>query len=96
MKPLLLICAVLLLFGIAELPIGYYTFLRIVVTFGAVLVLISENKEGINLWIITFGLIAILFNPIFPIYLHDKNIWHIIDLITGIIFLIKSFNLKLK
>jgi len=38
MKVLLFICAALLFLGMAELPIGYYTLLRIVVTIGAVAV----------------------------------------------------------
>ena len=96
MKLLLLICAALLLLGIADLPIGYYTLLRIVVTIGSVAVVVTEFENGLNFWVITFGLIAIIFNPIIPIYLNDKSAWMPIDIIGGIIFVIKSFTIKQK
>jgi hypothetical protein len=94
MKTLLLICAGLLLIGLIDLPIGYYTFLRIVVTIGSVTVVITEFNNGLNFWVIIFGLIAIIFNPLKPIYLNDKSAWMPIDIIGGIIFLIKSFTIK--
>ena len=92
MKALLLICTGLLILALLDLPIGYYTFLRIVVTIGAVAVVVIELENGINFWIIAFGLIAILFNPLIPVYLGDKSTWMPIDLITAILFGIKSFN----
>ena len=90
MKTLLLICAGLLFIGLINLPIGYYTLLRIVVTIGSVAVVVSEFKNGLNFWVITFGLLAILFNPLIPIYLNDKSAWMPIDIISGILFIIKS------
>jgi hypothetical protein len=96
MKILLLICAGLLFVGLMDLPIGYYTLLRIIITIGSVLVVVSEYQNGLNFWIISFGLIAILFNPLMPIYLNSKSAWMPIDIIGGIIFIIKSFTLKQK
>jgi hypothetical protein len=94
MKTLLLICAGLLFIGLFDLPIGYYTLLRIVVTIGSVAVVVSEFENGFNFWVITFGLIAILFNPLIPIYLNDKSAWMPIDIIAGILFIIKSLTIK--
>jgi len=94
MKTLLLICAGLLFIGLFDLPIGYYTLLRIIVTIGSVAVVVSEFENGFNFWVITFGLIAILFNPLIPIYLNDKSAWMPIDIIAGILFIIKSLTIK--
>ena len=94
MKTLLLICTGLLFIGLFDLPIGYYTLLRIVVTIGSVAVVVSEFENGFNFWVITFGLIAILFNPLIPIYLNDKSAWMPIDIIAGILFIIKSLTIK--
>ena len=94
MKGLLLLCAGFLFLGLADLPIGYYTLLRIVVTIGAIAVVLTEFENGLNFWIITFGLIAILFNPLIPVYLNDKSVWMPIDIIGGITFIVKSFTLK--
>jgi len=96
MKVILLICSVLLILALANLPIGYYTLLRIVVTIGAILVLVNEYKGEFTFWIIIFGIIAILFNPLLPIYFNNKEIWMPIDIITGILFGIKAFTLKTK
>jgi hypothetical protein len=94
MKVLLLICAGLLLLAIADLPIGYYTFLRIAVTIGSMAIIIVEIKNGLNYWIIIFGLIVLIFNPVIPIYLHDKGSWIPIDLLGAILFIIKAFLIK--
>lgn len=94
MKYLLLISAGLLFLALADLPIGYYTFLRIVVTIGAVAAVVSEMENGINFWVVVFGIITILFNPLIPIYLGGKSTWMPIDIIAAIIFLSKSFTLK--
>ena len=96
MKGLILICASLLLIGVMNLPIGYYTFLRIIVTIGAVDVIIKDFENGLNLWVISFGIIAILFNPIIPIYLNNKEVWIPIDVLCGLLFIIKFFSLAKK
>jgi len=96
MKPVALICAALLFIAVANLPIGYYTFLRIIISIGAAAIIIYEFENGLSLWIIVFGLILILFNPLMPIYLNDKKAWIPIDIICGLLFFIKTFNLKAK
>jgi len=72
------------------MPIGYYTFLRIVVFAGSLLAIYNEYEGKITGWIITFGLIGVLFNPIIPVYLHDKVIWIVIDIVAAIIFAVKA------
>jgi len=96
MRTLLIVCAIFLFLAVAPLPIGYYTFLRIVVTIGSIAVIISEYRTNneIGIWIIIFGIIAILFNPIMPIYLYQKSRWMPVDVIVGIWFLIKAMNEK--
>ena len=49
--------------------------------------------------VLFFGTIAILFNPINPIYFNNKDIWMVIDIIVAISFIFKGFtidSLKLK
>jgi hypothetical protein len=91
-KNLSLICAGLLILALFNLPIGYYTFLRIVVTIGAITIVINEFRDGFKIWVILFGLTAILFNPLIPVYLHDKSIWMPIDIAVAVLFLVKSLN----
>jgi len=95
MRNLLIITALLCFIGVANLPIGYYTLLRIVVCFTSITMLIQFMKNGFDFWVVSFSLLALLFNPILPVYLNDKPLWIIIDIIAGGLFLIKSFTLKL-
>ena len=96
MKLFLIFCGGLLLLSMANLPIGYYTFLRIVVTIGSVAVVLSELRNGFNFWLFSFGVVGIIFNPIFPVYLNDKGSWLIIDIICAIIFIIRGLTIKNK
>ena len=73
------------------MPIRFYPLLRIAVTIGSIDVIIVESKKGINFWVIAFGLMAIIFNPIIPVYLNSKSICLPIDLLCSILFLIKAF-----
>lgn len=89
MKPLYITVCIIL--GIALLPIsgGFYTLVRIIVTIGAVAATIQNSSNGINIWSIIYGGMAILFNPLFPVYLHDKGAWVMIDIIAIILFIIQ-------
>ncbi|MDR2956426.1 MAG: hypothetical protein LBV43_15240 [Prevotella sp.] len=48
MRTLLLICAAILFIGVANLPIEYYTFLRIAITIGAIIVLSLNGKSPLS------------------------------------------------
>lgn len=87
----LLYIAVCIILGIALLSIsgGFYTLVRIIVTIGAVAATIQNSSNGINIWSIIYGGMAILFNPLFPVYLHDKGAWVMIDIIAIILFIIQ-------
>lgn len=84
-----IICALVLFIATINFPIAYYMPLRIIVFIGAILFAITNYK---HLFIfMTFCLIAVLFNPIYPIYLYIKSYWIPIDIITGILFLLAAF-----
>ncbi len=91
MKGLLLIVAISLLLAFAPLPIGYYTFLRILVTISSVIIITNEIKIGSTIWSILFGITALIFNPIIPIYLYQKSLWMPIDIVAAMLFLSYSF-----
>ncbi|MBA3704752.1 MAG: hypothetical protein H0W84_02300 [Bacteroidetes bacterium] len=85
----------MLLIALAPLPIGYYKLLRIVVTIGGAITVSAEYKGKINFWVVVFGLIAILFNPLVPIYL-NRVTWAPIDIICSIMFLVKAIAMQYK
>ena len=90
-----IICAGLLFIALLHLPIWYYRFLRVVVFIGALLVIHRNSKEWL-FWSILFVGVAILFNPILPIYLYKRSIWMPLDIIVGVLFLLEGFLKKEK
>ncbi|WP_042722814.1 DUF6804 family protein [Flavobacterium sp. B17] len=96
MKPFLTFCALCCFIGIFRLPIEYYTFLRILVSVAALLVLYITLSAKQHYFSIIFLVVLILFNPVFPIYLFRKSLWIPIDTITGIVFLLITFVDKLE
>jgi hypothetical protein len=83
------ICILLLLIGLAPLPIGYYTLLRFVVcgTF-AVGALIAYERDHQGIMII-YGLMAVLFNP-FILFVYPKVQWIIDDILAAGLLLATS------
>lgn len=96
MKIAIILAGVFSFLGIADMPIGYYTFLRIYLTGIAAYLAFHEfgKKDEVSGSVILFGIIALLFNPFIPVYLHDKEVWSVIDFITGVIFIIKGVQYK--
>lgn len=92
---LILIPAGLLLLAVAPLPYGYYTFLRIAVTAGAVAVAwASFQRTGtVSGWVVGMGLIAALFNPIIPVHL-TREIWLPINLVAAGAFVARWFSYR--
>ncbi|WP_312902222.1 DUF6804 family protein [Chryseobacterium taichungense] len=96
MKPFLTFCALCCFIGIFRLPIEYYTFLRILVSVAALLVLYVTLHAKQHYFSIIFLVVLIVFNPVFPIYLFRKSLWIPIDTVTGILFLLITFVDKLE
>lgn len=93
-----LIPIALLLIGLADLPTGYYTLVRIVVCLVSALscYLSYKSDEKIGIATVTFAVLAILFNPIIPIYLQDKGMWTVIDIVAAVLLGIRYYTLEKK
>lgn len=85
-----LTAVILLLLALFNLPYGYYTFLRIIIFSIACYTIIVLYRLEKTIMSLIFVIIAVLFNPIIPVYL-ERDIWAIIDIITAIVFLISFF-----
>ncbi len=82
-----IILSVIALFGaVAEWPYGYYIFLRWITCIASILVAFQAFEKNINWAKVVFIIVAILFNPLAPIYL-SRNTWIPIDIITAILFI---------
>jgi len=93
-----IIAIIFLLLTFFDWPYSFYSILRIVVTIVAVYYAyyLYEVLKRTDFWFWALVGIAILFNPIFPIYLYDKTAWGIIDIIVAIFFVILIVKFKKK
>lgn len=85
-RPTAIFLALLLFIAILPLGYSYYVFLRIIVTVtGGLLAYYFYNHQS-QKWVF-FAAMAILWNPIIPVYLSKEN-WVPIDLIAAIAVLV--------
>jgi len=80
-----LIAIIVLLLSFIDWPLySYYTFLKIIVTGVAIYYAyyLYDVLKKKNFWFWSLVVIVILFNPIIPIYIYNKSIWMVIDVIV--------------
>jgi len=83
--PILIAIALLLLAIPSIWPYSYYQVLRWVVTATAAYVAYKAFQEGRTGWTWVLSAVAIVFNPIAPIFL-DKSTWVLLDLLVAGVF----------
>lgn len=94
MKNICIICGILLLIAIPSWwPYGFYTLLRWIICCVSVYVAYGFYKSKLNGWTFVFGVVSILFNPFFPVYL-DKSNWAAVDFISSVLFFISAYSIK--
>ena len=86
-----IIAVIMLLLASTPLPYGYYQLLRFVICGVSMYVAFMAYTCWQKMWAAwLFGFIAILFNPLIPIYLSHK-VWQLIDVICAILFICSIF-----
>lgn len=83
-----IILALLSFVAVADLQYGYYQFLRVAIFLAGCYFAYKAygHKQEVNSWVILYSLTAILFNPIFPIYM-AKGSWAFFNIVTGLFYL---------
>ena len=83
MTHLKILFAILLLLCLLHMPYGYYQFIRFVamVAFTIMAYQYSQNEKGEMA--ITFGALALLFQPFFKIAL-GRAMWNVVDVVVAI------------
>lgn len=88
LKIVLIGTMILLIFGVFNLPYGFYDLLRDSVFWGSIYIIYKIkdiNEDHILIFIILFGLGLIIFNPILKLEL-TKGIWIVIDILYALIY----------
>lgn len=94
LKTAQLIAIAMLLLALLPMPYGYYTLLRIAICAFSVYLVYRIWQKNIQLWLWIFIIIAILFNPIIPIYL-SRGLWALIDITVAVVFFVSITQLKI-
>ena len=93
-KIVCIIAGVLLLIAIPTgLPYDFYILLRWIICGISIFTSYGFYKSKLSGWSVTFGAIAFLFNPLFPVHL-EKSSWVSIDFISAILFFIAGYSSK--
>ena len=82
-KAIKIILAILFFLCLADLPYGYYQFVRFVGLVGFGILAYQANEEGRQTEMIIYGVLALLFQPFLKIAL-GREIWNIVDVIVGL------------
>lgn len=75
--------------------VNNYVMLRWIIFLGVIYLLFilvygERVSTGIKkFYLVFFIVIIVLFNPIAPVYLYDHGLWILIDIVTGVLLLLK-------
>ncbi|MXU65252.1 DUF6804 family protein [Oceanomicrobium pacificus] len=84
--------AAFLIIGIIPLPLTYYFALRWIVALAALAIATNEVRlqRKFGPTVLLFLIVALVYNPVYFVVL-PKKIWMILNLVTGILFLLHFF-----
>jgi hypothetical protein len=89
-KAIKIILAILFFLCLADMPYGYYQFVRFAGLIGFAFLAYQANQQGKQTEMIIYGGLALLFQPFFKIAL-GREIWNIVDVIVGLGLIISIF-----
>ena len=84
------VVSILLLVAILDMPSEYYEFLRVSVFSVSAFVAYKNYEAKDNAMAVAFVIVAVLFNPIYPIYLDNETLWKFIDFATAVLFIFNA------
>lgn len=85
-----IVLAILFFLCLADMPYGFYQFVRFAGLIGFAILAYQANQQGRQTEMIIYGGLALLFQPFFKIAL-GRQMWNIVDVIVGIGLLISIF-----
>ncbi len=86
-KTIKIVLAILFFLCLANLPYGYYQFVRFAALIGFSILAFQAKEKGRQGEMKIYILLALLFQPIFKIAI-GRHLWNMVDIIVGIGLLI--------
>ena len=84
------VLAVLLFLCLADMPYGYYQFVRFAAMIGFGILAFQATESENKTFVIVYGALALLFQPFLKIAL-GRELWNVVDVIVGIGLIISLF-----
>jgi hypothetical protein len=85
-----LVLSLLFFLCLADMPYGYYQFVRFAGLVGFAILAYQAYEQGRQVEMIIYGGLALLFQPFFKIAL-GRQMWNVVDVVVGIGLLISIF-----
>jgi hypothetical protein len=85
-----IVLAILFFLCLADLPYGFYQFVRFAGLFGFAILAYQANQQGRQTEMIIFGGLALLFQPFFKVAL-GRQMWNIVDVVVGLGLIVRIF-----
>jgi hypothetical protein len=89
-KAIKIVLTILLFLCLADMPYGFYQFVRFAGLIGFAILAYQANQQGRQTEMIIYGGLALLFQPFFKIAL-GRELWNIVDVLIGIGLIISIF-----
>ena len=90
-KSIKLTLAILFFLCLANMPYGYYEFIRFIALVAFAFLSYKNYQEGNKSFAFIYAALAILFQPLFKIYL-GRTLWNTVDVAVGIFLIATIFN----
>ncbi len=82
-KYLKIILSILLFLCLADMPYGYYQFVRFAAMVGFGILAYQSSESEKKTFVIVYGALALLFQPFFKIAL-GRELWNVVDVIVAV------------
>ena len=89
-KAIKIILAILFFICLADLPYGYYQFVRFTALVGFAFLSYQCYERNDKLFAFVFAALAILFQPLIKISL-GREVWNVVDVVVGVALIITIF-----
>ena|SRR5438093_11567623 len=80
--------------GLARMPFGYYTLLRVVLCLTSAVGVAASRRQRDSAWLWVYGVLVVLYNPILPVHLGAKRLWIGVNVLTLIFVWLGAFRFR--
>lgn len=89
-KAIKIVLAILFFLCLADMPYGFYQFVRFAGLFGFAILANQAHEQGRQTEMIIYGGLALLFQPFFKVGL-GRQMWNVVDVVVGIGIILSVF-----